>query len=96
VPESSILPEVFLDRATPVPIVGIGQLMDKGEYRELVYEVCGHTLAIAKFAGLGPVEQVRRWHATCVECEFQRQYAGPPRRYARYSQLRPTNGSDSQ
>jgi hypothetical protein len=59
----------------PIPIVGVGQLVDKGEYRQLVYEACGHTLAMVKFADLDPVEQVRRWHATCVECEFQRQYA---------------------
>jgi hypothetical protein len=86
---SSILPEVFLDRATtvalaaaclnhrmgPIPIVGIGQLVDKGRYWQLVYEACGHTLATARFADRDPVEQVRRWHATCLECESQRRSA---------------------
>jgi hypothetical protein len=86
----SILPELFPNRAATValvaaclnhgmrstPIVGIGELVDKGRYWQLVYEPCGHTLALADFADRDPVEQVRRGHATCVECEFQRRYAG--------------------
>jgi hypothetical protein len=67
-----------------VPIVGVGQLVDKGGYWQLVYEPCGHTLALAKFSDLDPVKQVRRWHASCVECECQQQYAPRPRRAARH------------
>ena len=86
---SSIVPGVFLDRAAtvargaaclnhrmaPIPVAGIGQLVDKGQYWQLVYAACGHTLATAKFADLDPVEQVRRWHATCLACESQRRSA---------------------
>jgi hypothetical protein len=69
----------------PAPIVGIGELVDKDEYWQLVYERCGHTLAITKFADRNPVEQVRRRHTACVECQFQQQYASRLRRYVRYS-----------
>jgi hypothetical protein len=87
---SSIVPGAFLDRAAtaargaawlnhrmaPIPIAGIGQLVDEGQYWQLVYAACGHTLATAKFVDLDPVEQVRRWHASCPECESQRRSAG--------------------
>ncbi|MBV9173463.1 MAG: hypothetical protein JOZ81_25645 [Chloroflexi bacterium] len=69
----------------PIPIVGIGVLVDLGQCWQLVYKPCGHTLALANFADLDPIEQVRRRHATCVECDYQRRRTSRPQRYARYS-----------
>jgi hypothetical protein len=104
---SSIAPGVFLDRAAtvargvaclnhrmgPIPIAGIGQLVDEGQYWQLVYAACGHTLATAKFADLDPVEQVRRWHATCLACESQRRSA---RRWQRSASQEPDRTRERQ
>lgn len=54
-----------------VSVGNIGELTDRGEYWELVYFVCGHTLELARFGLEEPdrvVTHIQRHYAQCLTC----------------------------